>query len=580
MFNIIKNIKRRLKMNKIAIVIQGPSLYVKEAKKAWSNFKDDLIFSTWEGFENEYNSDDIVIFNEDPKVVGNCNFNRQKVSSYTGLLKAKNLGYTHALKIRSDYLPTNDIEFVKLLDFNKMNFLLWDYASFLWLRFPTFTGYLTDHFVFGPIDEMIELWNIKDNFCSAQTMITWSYIDKLSSKIDIHYLLPYLNENNNIFYIKPTATESYGFFDYQPSFSDRILRGRYESYFQTFRLDSTGKSEYTMSPEETKKFMNDKYLNFLRYYNPLPKVSIIDNSNRDFSNIIYPKNKLEIISNIDDITGEYVILSENIKSNADIIIEYFKKINTFYDGTLQNYITNNDNTITWENPGNYIDEYKQFSVGESNLLTKNEFFWNKSSAVDLDFLEIGTSDFDTLIEISDDDTIGISVEPIKYYQDRLPNKKNVLKVNKAITGDNVVNTKIKIYYIPLDVIIKENLPEWLRGCNSIGNYHFWHIQYNIQHLVKIEYVDLISIDNFLKEKKIRKIKHLQIDTEGHDTNILHGLYRYISNLPDEYHPDNIMFETNDESKSKDVDDLLKLYYNIDYTLVYRNSDTYIKKNKK
>jgi hypothetical protein len=44
-----------------------------------------------------------------------------------------------------------------------------------------------------------------------------------------------------------------------------------------------------------------------------------------------------------------------------------------------------------------------------------------------DFIEIGTSDFDTLIETSDDKTVGLSIEPIKYYLDRLPERKNVKK---------------------------------------------------------------------------------------------------------------------------------------------------------
>ena len=35
-----------------------------------------------------------------------------------------------------------------------------------------------------------------------------------------------------------------------------------------------------------------------------------------------------------------------------------------------------------------------------------------------DFIEIGTSDFDTLIESSDDNVVGLSIEPIKYYLDR------------------------------------------------------------------------------------------------------------------------------------------------------------------
>ena len=43
-----------------------------------------------------------------------------------------------------------------------------------------------------------------------------------------------------------------------------------------------------------------------------------------------------------------------------------------------------------------------------------------------DFIEIGTSDFDTLIEDASESTRGISIEPIKYYLDRLPNKENVI----------------------------------------------------------------------------------------------------------------------------------------------------------
>jgi hypothetical protein len=45
-----------------------------------------------------------------------------------------------------------------------------------------------------------------------------------------------------------------------------------------------------------------------------------------------------------------------------------------------------------------------------------------------DFIEIGTSDFDTEIE-KKDNKIGISIEPIKYYLDRVTNKPNCIKLN-------------------------------------------------------------------------------------------------------------------------------------------------------
>ena len=72
---------------------------------------------------------------------------------------------------------------------------------------------------------------------------------------------------------------------------------------------------------------------------------------------------------------------------------------------------------------------------------------------DLDFLEIGTSDFDTCIEHASDTTKGISVEPIKFYIDRLPNPKNVKKVNAAISPTNSEKDSF-MYYIPHETIIE------------------------------------------------------------------------------------------------------------------------------
>jgi len=204
--------------------------------------------------------------------------------------------------------------------------------------------------------------------------------------------------------------------------------------------------------------------------------------------------------------------------------------------------------------------------------------------LDLDFLEIGTADVETLIQECDDDTVGISVEPLKYYLDKLPNKKHVKKINKAITGDPI-NSKIKIYYIPFDTIINQNLPLFLRGCNKIGDYHPLHLEMNLQEFVKIEDVELINIGDFLMENNIRKIEHLKIDTEGHELNILKGLYNYISKLSNEYHPLEILFETNSTGEKfiNDVNDIIELYRGINYELVYSNiiprqcTDTLLKK---
>jgi len=134
-----------------------------------------------------------------------------------------------------------------------------------------------------------------------------------------------------------------------------------------------------------------------------------------------------------------------------------------------------------------------------------------------DFIEIGTSDFDTLIETSNDDTVGISVEPIKYYINRLPNKLNVIKVQAALsTTDGEVN----VYYIDDWKIEENNLPWWVRGSNSINNPHPFAIKemgeelYNS--LVTIEKVPTISWKTLIDTYGVESIGYLKIDTEGHD----------------------------------------------------------------
>ena len=111
-------------MNKICLIIQGASDYVTILKEKYKNMDIQIIFSTWEGEESKYNENDIVIFNKMPIERGIQNVMLQQLSTYNGLLKAKEMGFENAIKIRSDayftdlsYFLTNEI------DYNKLNFL-------------------------------------------------------------------------------------------------------------------------------------------------------------------------------------------------------------------------------------------------------------------------------------------------------------------------------------------------------------------------------------------------------------------------------------------------------------------------
>ena len=202
------------------------------------------------------------------------------------------------------------------------------------------------------------------------------------------------------------------------------------------------------------------------------------------------------------------------------------------------------------------------------------YFFNKSfenmKLINYDFIEIGTCNFDTLIEKANNNTKGISVDAVKYYVDKLPEKPNVKKI---IMGISNKNTTLDVYYIPENVIEENNLPHWFKGCNSIGAFHPLHIKYNITHLCVKEEVEVIACHELFYKNKVRNAKYLKIDTEGHDCIILQSLYNYISYLPSIYFPQKIQFESNENVKSKDVDKIIRLFSSLGYKLKSRGCDT-------
>ena len=217
------------------------------------------------------------------------------------------------------------------------------------------------------------------------------------------------------------------------------------------------------------------------------------------------------------------------------------------------------------------------SKTEKEILEGNmplNYFINKSfenmKLIDYDFIEIGTSNFDTLIQSADDNTKGISVDAVKYYIDCLPDKLNCKKINVGISN---VNTTLYVYYIPENLIQQNKLPYWFKGCNCINTYHPLHISHNVSHLCQIDKVKVITTYELFYMNKVRNVKYLKIDTEGHDVTILKTLFYYIKCLPVIFYPNKILFETNEHSDSKEVDDLIDLYCSIGYKLKKRGYDS-------
>jgi len=158
-----------------------------------------------------------------------------------------------------------------------------------------------------------------------------------------------------------------------------------------------------------------------------------------------------------------------------------------------------------------------------------------------DFVEIGTSDFDTLIEMATPETVGISVEPIRYYLERLPNPPGVTKVCAAISA---ACGYAEVWWLPPDRIEELGFMPDYRGCNSFGKPHPTVLadlrrrgldeeEFVVSEVPVLTFVDLVRIC------EIGSIKFLKIDTEGHDCTIIHSLLDAAAVLPE-----TIKFESN------------------------------------
>jgi hypothetical protein len=185
----------------------------------------------------------------------------------------------------------------------------------------------------------------------------------------------------------------------------------------------------------------------------------------------------------------------------------------------------------------------------------------------LDFLEVGTSDFNTYMETCKPNEMCMVIEPLKIYLDNLPNKDNVIKVNAALLPYE--RKTIPIYYIKPEVINEHGLFDWMRGCNSIGSPHDLHLTYfgTVQEfdtwhsywksadspkgrnlveegLVTVDEVPAITFANLIKDHNIGSIGHIKIDTEGMDADIIHAMLDELWVINEIRLPKTIQFETN------------------------------------
>ena len=201
----------------------------------------------------------------------------------------------------------------------------------------------------------------------------------------------------------------------------------------------------------------------------------------------------------------------------------------------------------------------------------------------LDFIEIGTSDFNTLIQAAGPDTHGLSIDPISLYLDRLPNRPGCKKINAAIS--NFEGT-VEVYFIPPQVIAKHRLPNWLRGCNSIRAPHptvskqLEKMDIDPELVLVRQPVPCHRLQTVLHQHDVQGVFMLKVDTEGHDAVILNDFFDDAS--PQQW-PHQIVFESNKLSDSETIHRLIAKLILMGYDIVSCEtgggaSDTHLRLN--
>lgn len=188
--------------------------------------------------------------------------------------------------------------------------------------------------------------------------------------------------------------------------------------------------------------------------------------------------------------------------------------------------------------------------------------------MDYDFIEIGTSDFDTLIELANDSTIGLSIEPIVEYLNRLPNKAKVKKINAAISIDGT-DSPVDIFYV--DPLLVDEFYPYIRGCNRVGSCHPLLLENSIINQNKEKYIKRTSVNQITfkelyKQYDIRNVNTLKIDTEGFDCAILNLLLDYLNENTQGDYPNEIIFETNFLTDKSVILQTIERFINVGYNI--------------
>jgi len=212
--------------------------------------------------------------------------------------------------------------------------------------------------------------------------------------------------------------------------------------------------------------------------------------------------------------------------------------------------------------------------------------------MNLDFIEIGTADFNTIIQECDDTKKGLSIEPIKQYLDNLPDRENVKKINAAIMYSD--SPTIDVFYVKEEIIAQHNLGGWLKGCNSVNKPHDFHTGYypdpgewhrnpnrnnlpkrNLlaEGLVECVQVPCLTFGKLMEDNNVDYVEFIKLDTEGQDSKILSSILDYYE-VSGKKLPSKILFESNAHNDPNEVNIICKRLSEKGYQIEGWDGNTY------
>lgn len=162
----------------------------------------------------------------------------------------------------------------------------------------------------------------------------------------------------------------------------------------------------------------------------------------------------------------------------------------------------------------------------------------------LDFIEVGTSDFDTLVQKASNDDLGLSIEPLRAYLDRLPSPSNCEKLCAAISDRDGVAT---VFHVRPERVVELGLSSWVRGCNTLGAPHPAVVKLlksqglDPAAVLEQETVPVYRLATVFRRFGLSGAFRLKVDTEGHDGVILEDFFAHCETFQRPHH---LRFESN------------------------------------